>query len=404
METIDTDVLVIGAGPAGSAAACALARAGLRVLLVDRHAFPRDKVCGDALIPDALEAIQRLGLEARILARATRLRHLRIYAPDGTSFALEAELACVPRRVLDDELRQAAVEAGARFEAPWTATEARIDGDTIIGARFRGPVTARTLDVTAPVTLLATGAAVEPLEIFSVCERRAASAMAARVYYEVAPEVADAFDHLCISFDRAITPGYGWIFPGPDRVFNVGVGCFEDGRRRPRVRNLRAIFDAFVASFPPAADLAARSRRLTPLKGAPLRTAMTGARLARPGLLVIGEAAGLTYSFSGEGIGKAIESGLMAADLVSGALLSDGGDPARLADAYTARLMDQFTDRFRAYKIAQAWLSSPVLANFFAWRARSGRYAREQMEGLLAETTDPRGLFSVAGLLRAVLW
>lgn len=401
MQTIETDVLVIGAGPAGSAAACALARSGARVVLVDRYVFPRDKVCGDALIPDALAAIRRLGLEDRLLSRATRLQHLRIYAPDGTNVTLDADFACVPRRVLDDELRRAAVEAGAMFDAPLAVTAARTKNDAVTGAHLRDPAGGRALDVAATITMLATGAAVQPLEIFGVCERRTASAMAARVYYEVAADVAARFDHLCISFDRAITPGYGWIFPGPDRVFNVGVGLFDDAKRPPCARNLRATFHAFVSAFQPAADLVARSRPLTPLKGAPLRTAMTGARLARPGLLVIGEAAGLTYSFSGEGIGKAMESGLLAADLVSVALAS--GDQSPLPDVYSARVTHLFADRFRAYQIAQEWLSHPWLANVLARRARAGSYAREQMQGLLTETTDPRGLFSIVGLLRALV-
>jgi geranylgeranyl reductase family protein len=401
MAGLDTDVLVIGAGPAGSAAACALARAGVRVLLVDRCDFPRDKVCGDALIPDALAALGRLGLKQRVLSRAVRLEQIRIYPPDGTHVALNGEFACVPRRVLDETLRRAAVEAGATFLAPFAVAAACGSDDLVTGARFRDLRAGGELDVTATVTLLATGGATIPLETFGVCTRRTASAMAARLYFEVDPAAAAAFQHLLISFDRAIAPGYGWIFPGPDRVFNVGVGVFHDTARPPRVRNLRSIFEAFVALFPPAASLVSRSRPLTPLMGAPLRTAMTGARLARPGLLVLGEAAGLTYSFSGEGIGKAMESGLLAATLVSAALSAGRTDLTLLADVYAARLTDQLRDRFRAYKIAQDWLASPALANLLGWRARAGRYARAQMEGLLTETTDPRALFSVRGLVRA---
>jgi flavin-dependent dehydrogenase len=139
------------------------------------------------------------------------------------------------------------------------------------------------------------------------------------------------------------------------------------------------------------------------LEGAPLRTALEGSKLSRPGLLVVGEAAGLTYSFSGEGIGKAMESGIMAATLVGDALRAGNGTREDVPRRYDAWIRSEFTGRFRAYKLAQDWLAWPQVANFLAWRARSGRYARTQMEGLLAETTDPRALFSPSGLLKALV-
>src|SRR5690242_308909 len=95
------DALVLGAGPAGSAAAWALARAGLDVVLVDQHSFPRDKVCGDALIPDALGAIQAMGLRSVVDAEAAHLPELRVYAPNGTFISLTGDFCCMPRARFD---------------------------------------------------------------------------------------------------------------------------------------------------------------------------------------------------------------------------------------------------------------------------------------------------------------
>ena len=122
-----------------------------------------------------------------------------------------------------------------------------------------------------------------------------------------------------ISYDRTICPGYGWIFPGPDHIFNVGIGYFYDGKRPLPDRNVRTLLDRFLTHFPPARTLMQHGQPLTPLKGAPLRTRLNGAQLARPGLMVIGEAAGTTYSFTGEGIGKAMASGLLAAEVIAAA-------------------------------------------------------------------------------------
>jgi len=111
-------------------------------------------------------------------------------------------------------------------------------------------------------------------------------------------------------------------------------------------------------------------------------------------LLVIGEAAGTTYALSGEGIGKALESGLLASD----AVLSGRA----IEDEYARRMRETLRPRFDGYAAAQAWLSRPFLANLLVWRANSGRHVRETLEALLREDADPRALFSLLGLCNAV--
>lgn len=396
------DVLVLGAGPAGSAAARALAQAGLDVVLADRHVFPRDKACGDALIPDALAALRRLGLHAEVLARARRLEALDVFAPGGRRVRLAGPSACLPRHVLDETLRQGALAAGARFLGRHVLSAPIESGGVVRGALLADLHGRRDVRVEAKVTVLATGAAAPPLQLLGVCERVEPSAMAARVYVRVEPDAAGELDALCISYDRAICPGYGWIFPGPDGLLNVGAGFFNDGPR-PTTTNLRSLLARFVETFPPAARLWRRSRLLGPLKGAPLRTALTGARLQRPGLLVTGEAAGLTYSFSGEGIGKAMEGALLAADRIAKSLVQRAYEPHEVGPRYERALREDFTTRFRAYALAQRRLASPRLADALASRARPGSYAHRQMEALFNETAEPSALFSPWGLLRALV-
>jgi geranylgeranyl reductase family protein len=387
------DVLVVGAGPAGSAAAIALAKTGYDVLMVDRCAFPRDKVCGDALIPDALTALDRLGLKQAVLRHSRVLRGVLVYAPDGRSVQVRGECACLPRRVFDELLRAEAVNAGARFWSGCNVTNALIDDDTVVGADVGAS------RVRANVTLLATGAAGGPLKRFGVCCRTTPSAIAARVYVRTDERFARDFSHLCISYDAAICPGYGWIFPGPDATFNVGVGYYYDGKRPPAT-SVRSLLQRFVRTFAPAADVLRHAVSVTELKGAPLRTALCGSALSRPGLLVLGEAAGLTYSFSGEGIGKALESGIMAAGVVA----ERPEDSAKVvADTYSNRIRERFESRFRAYKMAQDWLSRPAFANLLARRASQSRFVQRELSGLFLETTDPRRLFSARGILRSLV-
>ena len=397
------DVLVIGAGPAGSAAARQAALQGLSVALVDRAEFPRDKVCGDGLIADALHAIDALGLSARVAACATPVSGVRLYAPDGTTVPLDGHCLCVPRRVLDSILCDAAIEAGAQFIAPAKAVAPLVEQEIVRGAIVVNQRTEQRTQIRGRVTMLATGAAADSLQKFDVCRRSEPSATAARIYVDVPPDVARRFRELVISFDASMLPGYGWIFPSGPTTLNVGVGLFYDAWRPAVSRNVRVLLETFLASLPAGANPLPHATLQTPLRGAPLRTSLQGARLARPGLLVIGEAAGLTYSLTGEGIGKAMESALLAADLAARHLRNGGNADAALASAYETELTRRYARKFKGYKQAQDWMNSRRLANYLARRANAGRFVRGQLEGMFADTVDPQRLLSPLGLVRAIL-
>jgi menaquinone-9 beta-reductase len=401
VSALRADALVIGAGPAGSAAARVLATHGAHVVLADRHAFPRDKVCGDALIPDALNACADLGIRDEVLAASRRLDRLRVYAPDDSFLTLDGTCACIPRVALDDLLRRAAMTAGAEFH-PHLRAVAPITKDGIVcGAEFEHVKAPARSTILAPVTILATGADADVLRRFGMCLRTKPSATAARIYVRVEPECSAGFDHLCIAYSSSICPGYGWIFPGPGDVFNVGAGYFYDATP-PRETNVRTLLSTFLREFPPAAAVMKHGTVLGALKGAPLRTGMEGAVFSRPGLYVAGEGAGLTYSFSGEGIGKAMQSGIIAARI---ALRHERSDEAlrSAADEYADTLAAEFGARFKAYKRMQQWLAHPAFANFLARRANKGTFVRAQLQSLFDDTGDPNRLLSVSGLIRAVL-
>lgn len=388
------DVLVIGAGPAGSACAQVLARAGVDVLLADQHDFPRDKVCGDGLIPDAHRALERLGVLGEVLSRARASMQVGCVGPRGGRVEVPARLAVLPRREFDEILRQAALAAGARWLAPAKFEAPLVDADQrVTGARFVLPGGV-THSVTAKWTVLATGAASGPLTAAGLCTRRAPSGIALRGYVRH-QAMASRSAGLEVVWHRALRRGYGWIFPCAGGVFNIGVGVTHDGDV-----NLRDLFDAFKRIHPPAHELMEGGEPLGPFKGAPLRCSLTGVRWSRPGMLVAGEAAGSTYQFTGEGIGKALETGMLAAEAIADA--RDGGSKADVCARYETAL-DALKPRFAAYEQANRINNHPWLADLLVRRARRSPSLVRRLSGVLEETHDPGRLVTAGGVLRLLL-
>lgn len=395
------DVLVIGAGPAGSGAAITLARAGLDVVLIDQHAFPRDKVCGDGLIPDAHNALRRLGVLDEVMAKAQPSGFVGCVGPRGGRIDVPGELAVLPRKQLDEIVCRAAVAAGARMFAPlrFVAT-IEVDG-VVVGARLQHG--AATRELRARWVLLATGAVPQALLAAGMSQRHTPSGVALRGYVKNDAMVG-RISALEIVWHRALTPGYGWIFPCRDGVFNIGVGIADshnerrNGRLAKRELNLRQVMDDFQKVYAPARELMQGGTALGPMKGAPLRCTLEGARYTRPGLLVVGEAAGSTYSFTGEGIGKAYETGIHAAEAVLAGGSDVDADAAVRAD-YEARLR-ALKPRFDLYQRANAVNRHPWLTDLLIWRANRSPRLLRRMSGVLNETSNPGNLVSAKGIAR----
>ena len=382
------DVLVVGAGPAGSAAAITLARAGVDVVLVDHHAFPREKVCGDGLIPDAHRALHRLGVLDEVMAQAQPVTHVGLVASRGGRVDLPGTLAVLPRRELDDIVCRAAVRAGARMHAPVRFVAPLEAQGMVVGARLTHGDATR--EIRCRWLLLASGAVPQALIAAGMARRQSPSGVALRGYLKN-ESMQGRIDKLEVVWHRAVAPGYGWIFPCRDGVFNIGVGVF-DGRDT----NLRTLFDAFTRAYPNARDLVDGGRWVGPLKGAPLRTSLEGARFSRPGLLVTGEAAGSTYAFTGEGIGKAMETGMLAAEAV---LAGRGRDDAAVRADYEARLA-ALKPRFALYERANGINRHPWLTDLVIWRGRRSPRVLRRMSGVLDETSNPGQLLSAKGFYR----
>jgi len=395
------DVLVIGAGPAGSAAATMLARAGFDVVLVDQHSFPRDKVCGDGLIPDAHKALAKLGALDEVMTLAQPAGHVGCIGPRGGRIDVPGTLAVLPRKELDHVLVKNAARAGVRMFAPVRFAAPIEDNGRVAGAQLK--VGDTTHELRANWTILATGAVPQALIAAGMSRRHTPSGVALRGYVKN-DRMVGRIDKLEIVWHRAVSPGYGWIFPCRDGIFNIGVGIADshgearNGKLTKKEANLREIFDDFTRVYAPAKELVEGGVWTSPLKGAPLRCTLEGAQYSRPGLIVTGEAAGSTYSFSGEGIGKAMETGIHAAEsIVAG---RDGQlDDATVRQRYEAALL-ALKPRFDLYQRANKVNRHPWLADLLIWRAKKSERLLRRMSGVLNETSNPGNLVSMKGIVR----
>ena len=323
MDSRRFDVLVVGAGPAGSIAALVLARAGVHVALLDKAPFPRDKACGDFVGPRGLQVLADLGVpeppgldvgDMVVVGPTGR----RVVLPCFAGLSYPGRARAVPRTVLDADLRAAAVDAGAvpcagRADRPlWSGSDLEgfaVGGGGELRADFVIGADGATSHVAASAGLVDSG--------------RVLWGFAVRSYLDQHVEL------------PAITlweqtrwhafPGYGWVFPGPGGVANIGIGIgtLADrqsgaGAVRALPAYLRHLVDLGLLDGVPAEGSA---RRL----GGWLKMGMVGTRPASGRVLLVGDAAGLVNPLQGEGIAQALSSGRAAAEAI---VASPGGAAA----------------------------------------------------------------------------
>jgi geranylgeranyl reductase family protein len=321
------DVIVVGAGPGGSSAACALAARGVSVLLLDKAVFPREKTCGDGIAPRAVHSLYRMDLREELEGRFMRTSGIRFYAtrggltevryPMGSRFPDHGYV--VPRRDLDYILLRKAEELGAevmqgcRVTGVLALENGRTPGVT---AEYRGEI----LEITGRYIIGADGpSSLIGREFGLLDDNPLYRGVSVRCYMSGVEGLSNCLE---IYPEDAISPSCGWIFPEGGDMANVGVGFMLYARSKQAI-NLNSAFDDFINRTRHAAPKLRNARPLGKLRGAQLRVGMGGAVPRRANVLLVGDAASLTNPISGEGITYALESGRWAGETLAAALRGD---------------------------------------------------------------------------------
>ncbi len=391
-----SDVLVVGAGPAGSATALFLARSGFDVTLLDRAAFPRDKPCGEYLTPGAVRLLRdELGiLPALMQAGAVRLTRETVVPHRARPFSGSTDALACPRVVTDVVLRDAAEHAGVRVLEGVKARSILRDSGRVVGLDTdRGEYRARVIvGADGTHSLLARDmGVVRPI--------RRLQRLALVTHYMGGAETSDAVTmHL--------------PHDGSDACCGVGAACGPDGTRNvnivvplseaPQMAGRRQVYfeERLQRSFPQVWEQVRESAQAGPLRSVGCFGHHTS-RAADDGAVLVGDAATFINPFTGEGVFFALRGAQLAAESIKSAL--DAGDVSRSRlRSYDAARRAELLPRYRLCDAVQRVVHSPALLGWAASHLRRSAALTDVLLQTVGDLARPQDLFTLSALRLAL--
>jgi geranylgeranyl reductase family protein len=395
----DADVIVVGAGPAGSTTAYYLAQAGLDVLMLEKSTFPREKVCGDGLTPRGVRALVAMGISVSEQDGWVRNKGLRVI---GAGKRLELpwpELSSYPgyglvrpRTDLDQMLARRAQQAGARLLEGVTVTgpvlgerTGRITG--VVAKEAGGERTYR-----ARVIVAADGNS-SRLSVGMGLHKRddRPLGVAVRTYYQSPRHDDDYLESWLDLWDGdRLLPGYGWIFGMGDGTSNVGLGLLNTSAAFGHT-DYHALLRKWLEGMPAEWGFT-EENRTQPIRGAALPMGFNRTPHYYQGLLLAGDAGGMVNPFNGEGIAYAMESGEILARTIALALArARRTETERVLAGYPRALAEAYGGYYSVGRVFVKAIGRPELMRFATKHAMSRPALMRFALKLLANLTDPGG-------------
>jgi geranylgeranyl reductase family protein len=397
METKKFDVIIVGAGPAGASCAIRLANTGLKVALLDKATFPRDKTCGDALSVDVINQLnmlsEKLAEDFKFLENKIPSYGVKIFSPNheciDIPFIYKNVKSCgfiSPRLDFDNFL----------FQHVKTCKDIHIFENSavlkIIQQKSKNILYTKSATFECDLVIGADGAhSVISRNIGDIKVDKKHHSAGLRVYYEgVTSFHNESFIEL--HFFKEILPGYLWIFPLPDNKANIGIGMLSSVIAKDKV-DIKKVLQKLITTHPKIKERFKNAKPLETIKGYGLPLGSKKRNISGERFLLTGDAAALIDPFSGEGIANAIRSGRVAAEHTI-KCFEQKNFSAAFNKAYDKEIYRRMWNEFKISRFLQKLITYPRAFNFVIKKTKQSKYLQQFMIEALANVEYKKKLLT----------
>ncbi len=406
MNDDEFDVIVVGAGPSGCSTSFFCAKKGLKVLLIDKSIFPRDKICGDAESGKTVGVLKKMGLwsKAKQLPHGST-RGIILSSPNGYQVNIkypendgrQGEGMICPRKIFDNFLFQETKKIVAKTIEGFTVTDLVKENNQVVGVKgiknneekvFFGKIIVGA-DGANSIVALKTG--LNKIDPKHQC-------IASRAYYD---NVEGLTPNIEIHFIESVLPGYFWIFPLEGKQANVGVGILTSEIKKQNKKIIQTMLDV-IEKEPLFRERFKNAKRISEIKGWTLPMASKRKKLVGNGFLLVGDAGNLIDPFSGEGMGNGMTSGLIASETIFNAIKENDLSEKKLSE-YEKKLWSEIGEEVKTSYLLQRMGKIKPLLNFVIKKAATKKQVQEIISGMLVNEEAKKEFYSPLFYLKLLL-